>query len=146
MFAIRIRLGGWFFLLACFFSLYRVFPLGKSAALSLMFVISVLLHEAGHAAAAFYYRTPVMEVGLCLWGGYIAYRKPTDGLHQAVILSCGVLTNLILCLAFWFLPQIGPLVSVWNLLLFCSNLLPVPWFDGGKILRLCARPALTQAC
>jgi Zn-dependent protease len=140
-FAVKIRIGGWFFLATCFVALYRVFPLGKSAALTILFVLSMLLHEVGHVLAARYYRTYVQEFGLCLWGGYIAYRKPQDSLQQVVILSCGVLTNLVLSIPFWFIPEIGPLVSVWNLVLFFMNILPVPAFDGGKILKLCARRA-----
>jgi len=47
--------------------------------------------------------------------------------------------NLFLSIPFWFIPHIGPIVSVWNLILFVSSVLPLPWFDGGKLLRLCVR-------
>ena len=138
---IRIRHGGWLFLAACFLAIYRVFPLGKSAGLAAFFVLSMILHEVGHALAAWYYRTPVHEVGLCLWGGYICYERPKNSLYHAVILASGMMMNLLLTVPFWFIPQIGPLVSVWNLILFVSSVLPLPWFDGGKLLKVCARQA-----
>lgn len=140
---IRIRTGGWVFLAACFLSIYRIFPLGKSAELTLFFVLSMIMHEAGHALAAWYYRARVHELGLCLWGGYIRYEKPGNSLYQAVILSSGMMMNLFLCVPVWFIPRVGPLVSVWNLILFTSAVLPLPWFDGGKIVRICARQPLT---
>ena len=135
----KIKYGGWIFLGLCFASIYRVFPLGKSVWLTVFFVLSMLLHELGHALAAWYYRAPVHELGLCLWGGYIRYERPGNSLYHVVILTAGMLTNLLLAPLFWFLPHIGPLVSVWNLMLFASSVLPLPAFDGGKILRLCAR-------
>ena len=136
---IRIRTGGWIFLGACFLAIHRVYPFGKSAGLASLFVVSMILHEFGHALAARYYHASIHEIGLCLWGGYIQYDKPANSLYHAVILTSGVMMNLVLAVPFWFIPDIGPLVSVWNLMLFVSNLLPFPWFDGGKLLRLCAR-------
>jgi Zn-dependent protease len=135
----KIKFGGWIFLVICFLSIYRVYPLGKSVELAVFFVLSLILHEMGHAMAARYYRTPVHEVGLCLWGGYIRYERPSNALYHVVILTSGMLTNLMLIIPFWFIPNIGPLVSVWNLCLFVLSVLPFPAFDGGKILRLCAR-------
>jgi Zn-dependent protease len=67
----RIKYGGWLFLVICFLSIYRVYPLGKSFGLATFFVLSMVLHELGHAMAARYYGTPVHEVGLCLWGGSV---------------------------------------------------------------------------
>ena len=136
---LKIRFGGWIFLSACFVCIYRIYPLGKSAGLAAFFVLSLILHESGHALAAWYYRAQVHELGLCLWGGYIRYEKPANSLYQAVILTSGMMMNLFLCFAFWFIPHIGPLVSVWNLFLFASSVVPLPWFDGGKLLKLCAR-------
>jgi membrane-associated protease RseP (regulator of RpoE activity) len=137
----RIKYGGWIFLVICFLSIYRIYPLGKSVGLAAFFVLSMVLHELGHAMAARYYGTPVHEVGLCLWGGYIRYERPSSALYHVVILTSGMLTNLMLIVPFWFIPHIGPLVSVWNLFLFVVSVLPFPAFDGGKILRLCARPS-----
>ena len=136
----KITSGGWIFVVACFLSIYRVFPFGKSAGLALFFVLSMILHEAGHALAARYYRTRVHELGLCLWGGYIRYERPSNQLYQAVILTSGMMMNLLLVVPTWFIPRIGPLVGVWNLLLFISSVVPLPWFDGGKLLKLCVRP------
>lgn len=138
-FLMKIKYGGWIFLVICFLSIYRVYPLGKSVELVVFFVLSLILHELGHAITARYYRSPVHEVGLCLWGGYIRYERPSNALYQVVILASGMLTNLMLIVPFWFIPHIGPLVSVWNLFLFLLSVLPFRAFDGGKILRLCAR-------
>jgi membrane-associated protease RseP (regulator of RpoE activity) len=136
---IKMRFGGWIFLVACFLCIYRRFPLGESAELAILFVISMLLHELGHALAAWYYRAPVHELGLCLMGGYIRYERPSNSLYHAVILSSGMMANLLLTIPCWFIPHVGPLVSVWNLILFISSVIPLPWFDGGKLLRLCVR-------
>lgn len=137
----RIKSGGWILLFLCFVATYHYYPLGTSVELTLFFVLSMVLHEMGHALAAWYYRTPVHELGLCLWGGYIRFERPKNSLYHAVILTAGIMTNLVLAVAFWFIPHIGPLVGVWNLFLFISNVLPIPAFDGGKILKLCLRPA-----
>ena len=136
---IKVRFGGWIFLLACFLCIYRRFPLVESAELALLFVASMLLHEVGHALAAWYYRTPIQELGLCLWGGYIRYKRPSNSLYHAVILSSGMMVNLLLTIPTWFIPHVGPLVSIWNLILFVSSVVPLPWFDGGKLLKLCVR-------
>ena len=138
---IRIKPGGWVFLIACFIAVYRVYPLGKSVPLSFLFVLSMVLHEVGHALAASYYRVPVHELGLCMWGGYVRFERPSNSLYHAVILSAGMMTNLLLVVPVWFIPDLGPLVSVWNVVLFVISVLPLPWFDGGKLLKLCARPA-----
>jgi len=136
---LKIKYGGRIFLGACFLSIYRIYPLGKSVALATFFVLSMILHEVGHAVAARYYRAPVHELGLCLWGGYIRYERPSNSLYHVVILTSGMMTNLLLVVPFWFVPHIGPLVSVWNLFLFVSSMLPFSAFDGGKIVKLCAR-------
>jgi len=135
----KIKYGGWIFLSLCFLSTYRLFPLGKSVGLTIFFVLSMVLHELGHALAAWYYGVHVHELGLCLWGGYIRFEHPGNALYHVVILTAGMLMNLLLVPLFWFLPQIGPLVSVWNLVLFASSIVPLPAFDGGKILKLCMR-------
>lgn len=140
-FVMKIKLGGWVFLAACFVSTYRLYPLGRSAGLAAFLVLSVMLHEVGHALAAWYYRTPVHELGLCLWGGYIRYERPGNSLYQVVILTAGMMTNLLLVIPFWFVPHIGPVISIWNFTLFVCSVLPFPGFDGGKILKLCARQA-----
>jgi len=135
----KIKVGGWVFVAACFLTSYYVYPVRRSAELAIFFVLSVMLHEVGHALAARYYRTPVRELGLCLWGGYIRYERPGNTLYQVVILTAGMMTNLLVVIPFWFIPRIGPLVSAWNLILFVSSVLPLPGLDGGKILKLCAR-------
>lgn len=136
---VKIRIGGWVFVALCFVSIYRIFPLAKSVGLAVLFVLSMMLHELGHALAARYYRARIHEIGLSLWGGYIRYEKPANSLYQAVILSSGMMMNLLLAVPCWFIPTIGPLVSAWNLILFVSAVLPLPWFDGGKLLKLCLR-------
>ena len=56
-----------------------------------------------------------------------------------MILTSGLMMNLVLVVPFWFIRGIGPFVSAWNLVLFVSNMLPFRWSDGGKLLKLCAR-------
>jgi hypothetical protein len=62
------------------------------------FVISMILHELGHALAAWYYHARVHQLGLCLWGGYIRYERPLKSLYHAVL--SGMMIDLLLCIPF----------------------------------------------
>jgi Zn-dependent protease len=120
--------------------------LAMAAVGSLLFLVSILLHELGHAMQA---RRDGMEIdGITLWlfGGVARFRGAfrTAG-AEARIAIAGPLVSLAIgaaLLAASYLPGLPPSVeTVWawlgliNLALLVFNLLPALPLDGGRVLR-----------
>jgi len=113
---------------------------------SLLFAISVLLHELGHGYAALHNSIPVKNVTLFVFGGLaqISQEPPTAEV-EFVIASAGPLVSLALGLGFgavWLLaPNLTYLSapSEWlariNLSLLAFNMIPAIPLDGGRELR-----------
>jgi Zn-dependent protease/predicted transcriptional regulator len=113
---------------------------------AVLFFLSLLLHELGHALVA---RREGMEIeGITLWlfGGVAKFRGmfPSAGAELRIAIA-GPFISLVLgglfVLAAWRLnlPDVVDGVAAWlgyiNLLLLTFNLLPALPLDGGRVLR-----------
>ncbi len=123
-------------------------------------ILSIFLHELGHAFAAQLVGVEVKDIIIWLLGGFTYFRHPLGKpVHNLAIFSAGPLMNMLLgfffviayiLLVFWFLPLEGNLeLFVWgqtlanlcfslalaNMILVVFNLLPVYPLDGGKMLH-----------
>jgi Zn-dependent protease/predicted transcriptional regulator len=119
--------------------------LAMAVAAALLFFLSILLHELGHAVQA--RRDHVEIAGITLWmlGGVakIAGRVPSAGVELRIAIA-GPLVSLVLGLAFAGaavalpLPEQVDAVAAWlgyvNLALLIFNLVPAFPLDGGRIL------------
>ncbi|MBW3592427.1 MAG: site-2 protease family protein [Actinobacteria bacterium] len=117
-----------------------------AAAAAVLFFLSLLLHEYGHALEA---RRRGMEIeGITLWlfGGVAKFRGmfPSARAELAIAVA-GPIVSLVIGIAFVGIARIAGLpapvdgVAFWlgtvNLLLLVFNLLPALPLDGGRVLR-----------
>lgn len=114
-----------------------------SAAYALLLLVSVLVHEFGHALAARAVGAPVHRIVVNLWGGHTSFdgqdQRPGS---QALLAVAGPLGNLLLAGLGWLLA--GPLTGIsgflawalWvsNAFVAVFNLLPGLPLDGGHIV------------
>jgi Zn-dependent protease/predicted transcriptional regulator len=113
---------------------------------AILFFVSLLLHELGHAVVA---RREGMEIdGITLWlfGGVARFKGmfPSAGAEFRIAIA-GPLVSLVLGIAFVALAWAGGLpgevdgVFAWlgviNLVLLAFNMLPALPLDGGRVLR-----------
>jgi Zn-dependent protease len=120
--------------------------LAMAIAAALLFFVSLLLHELGHALQA---RREGMEIeGITLWlfGGVAKFRGlfPSAGAEFRIAIA-GPLVSLALGVVFVLVAALTGLtesvdgVAAWlgyiNLMLLAFNLLPALPLDGGRVLR-----------
>lgn len=97
-----------------------------------LFLCSAALHEAGHLAALYLLRVPVL--GMELRGtGAVLHTGQMHPVKEAVCTAAGPLANALLLFAFF--RRFPPLALV-NLVLLVYNLLPIYPLDGGRLLRI----------
>jgi Zn-dependent protease/predicted transcriptional regulator len=112
---------------------------------SLLFFVSVLLHELGHAFQARRERIEIEGISLWLFGGVATLRGGfrTAGAELRIAVA-GPLVSLVLgilfvALALAGLPEAADAVVAWlgyvNLSLLVFNLVPAVPLDGGRILH-----------
>ncbi len=117
------------------------------------FLLSIFLHELGHALAAKLVRVEVKSIVIWLLGGFTNLsREPERPIHRLAIYSAGPFVTILLgglfFVAYYYhrplnLPFLWIYVStrlflslaVVNLSLFVVNILPVYPLDGGNILH-----------
>lgn len=114
---------------------------------AVLFYVSVLLHEAGHAAVARACGYPVQQIVLWVLGGYTSYHRHDDSSwREGLIAAAGPATSLLLGVACWAagtagLAGDGTAAAVlaalaWsNTLLGVYNALPGLPLDGGAVLK-----------
>jgi Zn-dependent protease/predicted transcriptional regulator len=120
--------------------------LAMAIAAAVLFFVSLLLHELGHAVVA---RREGMEIeGITLWlfGGVAKFKGmfPSAGAEFRIAIA-GPLVSLVIGLIFVAVAAMGNLptevdgVAAWlgfiNLILLVFNLLPALPLDGGRVLR-----------
>lgn len=134
-----------------------VFPstnpgLGTSAyvamavAAALVFFLSLLLHELGHALQARRERVEIEGITLWLFGGVARFKDdmPSAGAEFRIAIA-GPLVTLVLAALFGAiatatpLPESADAVAAWlgytNVVLLLFNMLPALPLDGGRVLR-----------
>jgi len=150
---IPISLDMMFVLVLLIFS-YPYFTAGNMQLMSAGFIIviglllSILLHELGHAFAGRLFSAPVSHIDLTGLGGVAYFERslPKSAFVRSVIYLAGPAVNLLLWLGLDMLaggaagignPMLAlPLavLSYSNFLLMCFNLLPAYPLDGGHTL------------
>jgi Zn-dependent protease len=142
------------FVLVLLFFTYPYFTSGSTEAISAGFVIivgillSILLHELGHAFAGRLFNAHVSHIELTGLGGLAHFERslPASVLARTVIYLAGPAVNLGLWLAFHALARQAALAGLWmmatpllvlgwvNGVLTVFNLLPAYPLDGGHTL------------
>jgi Zn-dependent protease/CBS domain-containing protein len=118
----------------------------KGLVASLLFFVSILLHELGHAVAALRRGLRTWSITLFIYGGVAQLeRDPEDGRAEFWMAAAGPAVSLLLAGSFYLcagLPLLGPgavavarYLAFINLALALFNLVPAFPMDGGRLLR-----------
>jgi Zn-dependent protease/CBS domain-containing protein len=118
----------------------------KGLVASLLFFVSILLHELGHAVVALRHGLRTRSITLFIFGGVAQLEKdPKDGRAEFWMAAAGPLVSLTLAGLFYTcatLPFVGPsaaavakYLALINLILAAFNLIPAFPMDGGRLLR-----------
>jgi Zn-dependent protease len=118
----------------------------KGLVASLLFFVSIVLHELGHAMIALRHGLRTRSITLFIFGGVAELEKdPKDGRAEVWMAAAGPLVSLTLAGLFYAcaaLPFVGPSVAavakylaLINLILAVFNLVPAFPMDGGRLLR-----------
>jgi len=122
--------------------------LAMAAASALLFFVSIVLHELGHAFRALKEGMKIEGITLWLFGGVARFLGmfPSAGAELRIAVA-GPLVSVALAVLFWLLVTAGqPLglpvpvrgvleyLAAINVLVVIFNLVPVPPLDGSKVL------------
>jgi Zn-dependent protease/CBS domain-containing protein len=118
----------------------------KGLIASLLFFLSILLHELGHSVVALRHQIQIRSITLFIFGGVAQLAKePEDGAAEFKIAIAGPLVSFALAGLFYagaafnlvgaFLRPVTTYLSFINLILALFNLIPAFPLDGGRILR-----------
>lgn len=108
-------------------------------------VVSILLHELGHAWGCIVQGLPVARVRLYGGGGFCQPAKAPSQREDELIVAMGPIVNIVLwaltslaldAVEGGFVRMILWQIMVVNLALLTLNMLPVQPLDGGKLLHL----------
>jgi Zn-dependent protease len=113
---------------------------------SVLFFVSVLLHELAHSVVALYFKIPVVSITLFVFGGLARIgREPSSAKQEFNIAIAGPIASFLLSGFFFTLTRIFPQslmmgsLAGWlaqiNFALAAFNLVPGFPLDGGRILR-----------
>jgi Zn-dependent protease/CBS domain-containing protein len=118
----------------------------KGLVASLLFFVSIVLHELGHAVVARRHGLRTRSITLFVFGGVAQLEKdPRDGRAEFWMAAAGPVVSLVLAGVFYTcatLPFLGPsaaavarYLALINLILALFNLVPAFPMDGGRLLR-----------
>ena len=118
----------------------------KGLVASLLFFVSILVHELGHAVVALRHGLRTRSITLFIFGGVAQLEKdPKDGGAEFRMAAAGPVVSLTLAGLFHasaILPFVGPsaaavakYLALINLMLALFNLVPAFPMDGGRMLR-----------
>ncbi len=113
---------------------------------SILFFISILLHEFGHSIIAIKYKLKVKRITLFVFGGIAEISKePPKSSAEFWIAVAGPITSISLAAIFYLLAKVivhnqylvasFQYLALINLILAIFNLIPGFPLDGGRILR-----------
>lgn len=123
-----------------FFALIGIIFILEQASVEkiLLILICCCMHETGHIIMMFLCNIPPKSI--ILYGGGIKIQHDKSKLiaewQDALILSSGCIVNLITVGAIIFLKHELTFFASANLFLGLFNLMPVKYFDGGRILSI----------
>ncbi len=117
-----------------------------AAVTSILFFISVVLHELGHSIVAQRYKLSVKSITLYIFGGISEITsEPKSALAEFVIAFAGPLTSIILAVIFYALEivfkGVAPVFAITKYLALINgtlavfNLIPGFPLDGGRVFR-----------
>lgn len=123
-----------------------------AALTTLLFFVSVLVHEVSHSVVARAFRLPVHSITLFLFGGVSNLRREPDTARSEFLMAAvGPFTSFVLALLFYLgmrateatltgiqgeaVPYMLEQLAFINLALGVFNLLPGFPLDGGRVLR-----------
>ncbi|WP_171098760.1 site-2 protease family protein [Ruegeria sp. HKCCD7255] len=107
-------------------------------------IVSILLHELGHAWGCLIQGVPVKRVVLYGGGGFCEHRRSTTSYEDELIVAMGPIVNLTLWAVCSLLephvksPDLGWVLAVTadlNLFLALFNMLPLMPLDGGRLFH-----------
>jgi Zn-dependent protease/CBS domain-containing protein len=118
----------------------------KGLVASLLFFVSIVFHELGHAVVALRHGLRTRSITLFIFGGVAQLEKdPKDGRSEFWMAAAGPLVSLALAGLFYTcasLPFVNPsaaavakYLALINLILALFNLVPAFPMDGGRLLR-----------
>lgn len=118
----------------------------KGLVASLLFFVSILLHELGHALVALRHGIGIRSITLFIFGGVAQMEKDAeDGWTEFKIAAIGPVVSLALAGLFQLAASLEPLggsgravaqyLALINLVLAIFNLVPAFPLDGGRLLR-----------
>jgi Zn-dependent protease len=137
------------FLLVYIFSMGSNLPGEYLITLFLVFLLTILLHELGHAVVALAQGMMGVSITLSALGGYCSYSGERHPYREFLISLTGPVTNLFIAWMCWLLKTNTSIDDVllrffveqmfyWNLVLGILNLIPIYPLDGGQVvLSLC---------
>lgn len=126
-------------------SVYDLYVAGLSGALAI--IISILIHEGGHALSATMLHIPIKSIHINLFGGMAELKhRPLFPLQEFYVALAGPLTSFLVGLIFYLLVSafdepvglayaIIEFVAILNVALGAFNILPVFPLDGGRAVR-----------
>src|SRR5512147_2938266 len=118
----------------------------KGLVASLLFFVSIVFHELGHAVVALRHGLRTRSITLFVFGGVAQLEgEPKDARAEFWMAAAGPLVSLTLAGIFYMcatLPLVGPsaaavakYLALINLILALFNLVPAFPMDGGRLLR-----------
>jgi len=102
-------------------------------AIAAAFFITCVVHEAGHAAMAWFFENPITDYGWdsFLEGPYIRRKQHPVAWKDRMISAGGILANVITALVAWQCHEHW--MMQFNLVLGLSNALPFRGLDGWRV-------------
>lgn len=111
--------------------------------------VCVVLHELGHAFVAKYFKLPISQITLFIFGGIAEIKKePSSAKVEFLMTIAGPIVSVLLAIVMYLVTLLGthlgwpvPVLGVTyylafiNLILAIFNLVPAFPLDGGRILR-----------
>jgi Zn-dependent protease len=113
---------------------------------TVMLFVSVLLHELGHSMVALYYKIPVRNITLFIFGGVAQITsEPPTAMSEFWIAIAGPVVSFLLAGIFalleWAVSSLTPLFALMKYLAYINgtlglfNLIPGFPLDGGRVFR-----------
>ena len=102
-------------------------------------ILSVLIHEGGHALALLCCARRVCGIELCTAGAKIRYDGQLSYKQELFVLACGPLCNFIvgaIAFLFWSFGEYPVIFGITNFFYALTNLLPLPSYDGERIVGI----------